>query len=108
MDRIYLEGTQYVRLANGAAEALAPYLGAKPSLIGELVLELTVWPRAIRPTPRRARDGRLIAGDPVLLDVDDSGLLLSGDTSATGAVLVPWDAVRVLDVLPRIRQSLGA
>ncbi|HEX6510605.1 MAG TPA: hypothetical protein VF221_23495 [Chloroflexota bacterium] len=94
MDVHRLHGVQYVRLAPGAAERVAPYLGVAPKDVHELVLDLPVWPAEIRPKPIRARDGRLLAGDPVLLDANESGLLLAGSLASSrdsAAVLVPWD-----------------
>lgn len=103
MDPNRLYGVQYVRLAPGAAERVAPYLGVSPREFHELVLSLDVWPAEIRPRPVRARDGRLLAGDPVLLDANDHGLLLAGSTGSGrdgAAVLVPWGEAGEVSVLP--------
>lgn len=93
MDPTRLYGLQYVRLAPGAAERVAPYLGVAPKDVHELVLNLDVWPEEIRPQPVRARDGRLLAGDPVLIDANERGLILAG-TAVSGreseSVFVPW------------------
>jgi hypothetical protein len=99
MDPTRLYGVQYVRLAPGAAERVAPYLGVAPTDVHELVIDLDVWPEGIRPRPIRACDGRLLAGDPVLIDANERGLVLAG-AAASGrddeSVLVPWgDAGKV-------------
>lgn len=93
MDPTRLYGVQYVRLAPGAAERVAPYLGVAPTDVHELVLDLDVWPEGIRPQPIRARDGRLLAGDPVLIDANERGLVLAGSIANgrdSESVLVPW------------------
>jgi hypothetical protein len=98
-----LEGPQYVQLAPGAAQAIAPYLDLDPGEIGELVLDVDDWPDQIRPSPRIARDGRLIAGDPVLVGAEPLGLLIaSGPRPAgeSGPVLIAWHRIRVLEALP--------
>lgn len=99
-----LEGPQYVQLAPGAAQAIAPYLDLDPSDIGELVLEVDDWPEGIRPAPRIARDGRLIAGDPVLVGAEPLGLLIASGPRPSGGetapVLIAWHRVRVLEALP--------
>lgn len=103
-----LQGEQYVRLGPGAAEAVAPYIGATASEIDELVLDVRTWPEEIRPTPIRGWDGRLIAGDPILVDASDAGLLLATGGSIPGTVLIPWEHVRTLDVVGRLEQRAGA
>jgi hypothetical protein len=109
MDLSRLHGLQYVCLAPGAAEAMARYLDVTPDAIGELALDLQNWPEEIHPTPRRARDGRLIAGDPLLLDAGDDGLLFARDGTTGGKpVLVPWADVRLLDVLNALPERLRA
>ena len=102
-----LEGVQYVRLAPGAAEAVAPYTKADPGEIEELVLDLVVWPEQIQPVPRRGRDGRLLAGDPVLLSASDAGLFFASRDPVV-PVLVPWGLVGSLHVLPRNREAASA
>lgn len=99
MDLSRLEGIQYVRMAAGVAGMLAPYLDVAVEEHDELVIALDLWPEAIRPAPLRARDGRLIVGDPVLLGVGDDGLLF--DTPDGLGALVPWGAVLELQVLHR-------
>lgn len=101
MNLSMLHGAQYVRLAPGAAEAIAPYLGSAPADIDELLLDLLDWPEEIRPVPRPARDGRLIAGDPVLLGASDAGILLARRSALdpSGSVLVTWTDVRDVQVL---------
>lgn len=102
MDPTRLYGVQYIRLAPGAAERVAPYLGVSPQEVHELVLDLDVWPEEIRPRPIRARDGRLLAGDPVLIDANECGLVLAGSATSggeQGAVLVPWGDAGDVDVL---------
>ena len=75
MSESRLHGMQYVRLAPGVAERIAPYLGVAANQIRELVLDLDVWPDEIQRSPLRGRDGRLIEGDPVLLDASEAGLI---------------------------------
>ncbi len=102
MDPMRLYGVQYVRLAPGAAERVAPYLGVTPDKVHELVIDLEVWPDEVRPRPVRARDGRLLAGDPILLDATDDGLVLAGsamDRHTTSAVLVSWEQAGRVGVL---------
>lgn len=102
MDSTRLYGVQYVRLAPGAAERVAPYLGVAPGEVHELVLDMDVWPEGIRPRPIRARDGRLLAGDPVLIDADERGLVLAGSAANdrdVAPVLVPWDDAGEVGVL---------
>lgn len=99
-----LEGARYVRLAPGAAEKVAPYLGVAADDIDELLLALDIWPDAISPRPRRARDGRLIEGDPIVLGACSEGLLFSASSTPCGlpegrTVLVPWERVAALHVL---------
>lgn len=105
MDLNTLRGIQYVRLAPDAATAIAPYLGLEPAGIDELVLDLPIWPAQIRPVPLRAQDGRLVAGDPVLLGANDRGLLFAAYPQP---VLVPWVEIRELEVLGTVHQPLGA
>ena len=105
MERSRLHGVQYVRLAPGAAERVAPYVGAAPEEIDELVLDLPIWPEEIRPSPRKSRDGRLIAGDPVLMDATDAGLVLAGRSEASGHVLIRWEEVRDVQVLGGVAAS---
>ena len=106
-----LEGPQYVQLAPGAAQAIAPYLDLDPGMIGELVLDVDQWPDQIHPSPRLARDGRLIAGDPVLVGAEPLGLLIAagprpgGDDG--GPVLIAWHRVRVLEALPPYPLAAG-
>jgi hypothetical protein len=102
MDPNRLYGVQYVRLAPGAAERVAPYLGVAPMDVHELVLNLAVWPEEIRPRPIRARDGRLLAGDPVLIDANERGLVLAGSAASerdSESVLVLWGDAGEVDVL---------
>ena len=102
MDSTRLHGVQYVRLAPGAAERIAPYLGATPGEIRELVLDLALWPEGIRPAPLKSRDGRLIAGDPLLLDAIDAGLLFARGSDTSGdPVLVRWEDIASLHILGR-------
>jgi hypothetical protein len=103
MDPHRLYGVQYVRLAPGAAERVAPYLGVAPKDVHELVLNLEVWPERIRPRPVRARDGRLLAGDPVLIDANERGLVLAGSAASESdgeSVLVSWRDAGEVGVLP--------
>lgn len=104
MDLNTLRGIQYVRLAPNAAAAVAPYLGLDPAEIDELVLDILIWPAQVRPVPLRARDGRLVAGDPVLLGADDRGLVFAAHPDP---VVVPWQEIRHLEVLGVIRQPTG-
>ena len=102
MDPTRLYGVHYVRLAPGAAERIAPYLGVAPAEVHELVLDMDVWPEGIRPRPVRARDGRLLAGDPVLLDADERGLVLASSAvhdRDAAPVLVPWGDAGEVGVL---------
>lgn len=111
MDFSHLQGVQYARLAPGAAQTLAPYLDAMPDAIDELVLDLAAWPPEIRPSPRRTRDGRLMAGDPLLLGADDRGLRFAPGSQppADGqGVLVRWSEVRLLEALAPLAQRVGA
>ncbi|GAC1472113.1 MAG: hypothetical protein PVSMB7_24490 [Chloroflexota bacterium] len=104
-----LTGVQYVRLAPGAAEAVARFLNAQPSEIDELVLDLDSWPDEIHPMPRRARDGRLLAGDPILLDATEAGLVFARGSAGTSfvsdAVLVHWHDVRQMAILGSRQQD---
>jgi hypothetical protein len=99
MDLSRLYGIQYVRMAPGVAEMLAPYLDCSVNETDELAIALDSWPEAIRPAPLRARDGRLIAGDPVLLRASGDGMIF--DTPDGRGVLVPWHDVKELQVLGR-------
>jgi hypothetical protein len=96
LDRLH--GVQYVRLAPGAAETLGPYLRVPPDDVLELVIDLPLWPEDLASPPVRSRDGRLLAGDPILLAATDAGLMFAG----RGAIppIVPWHAIHSLDVLP--------
>jgi hypothetical protein len=106
-----LEGEHYVRLAPGAAEAIARYLHAAPCDIEELLLLLSTWPEEIQPRPLRARDGRLVAGDPVLLDATDDGLVFAAGSDpsppAGQNVTVRWATVRSVEILPALRKDLS-
>ena len=93
MDGERLLGEQYVRLATGAAERLAPYLGLGPEALYEVVLDLAVWPKEIRPQPRRGWNGLLVAGDPLLLDAGEDGIVLAG-SGRQERILVRWEDVR--------------
>jgi hypothetical protein len=56
----------------------------------------------IRPQPIRARDGRLLAGDPVLIDANERGLVLAGSVTSerdSEAVLVLWGEAGEVSVL---------
>jgi len=106
MDRSKLHGVQYVRLAPGAGERIAPYLNVPADEIQELILDLDDWPEEIQRAPLRARDGRLIEGDPVLLDVTETGLLFAGRSGGVedghpAAVLVSWERIESLQPLRR-------
>jgi hypothetical protein len=98
-----LRGVQYVRLAPGAAQAVAPYAGAAPDQIEELVLDLRAWPEEIRPAPLPARDGLHVAGDPVLIGAGDDGLYFArgtnGRSPAEEPVFVRWSDVLDMQVL---------
>src|SRR4051812_35420798 len=100
-----LDGVRYVRLAPGAAEAVAPYLDMTPDEGGELVLGLERWPEEIRPVPLRALDGRLLEGDPYLLDAGKEGLVLAGAPVGRLAVLVRWNQVIELRVIAARRSA---
>jgi hypothetical protein len=109
MDRSRLRGIHYVRLAPGAAKSVAAYLNISPDDISELVVDVDVWPEDIRPMPIKTRDGRLVAGDPVLLEVNDAGLVLAGQlhphiSGSDSAVLVPWGEVRGIDIVWRCNE----
>jgi len=102
-----LQGEQYVRLGPGAAEAVAPYVGVAPSEIDELLLDVHVWPEEIRPAPVRGWDGRLIAGDPVLVDANDEGIVLATGRSAHETVLVSWRHIRAIEVVGCLERRAG-
>lgn len=97
-----LQGPQYVRLVLGVAERIAPFVGVPAAEIGELWVDLEEWPDEIQPAPLRGLNGKLIAGDPVLLDATAAGLLFHAGRGAAGdgMVLVRWAAVESMDVLP--------
>jgi hypothetical protein len=103
-----LEGAQYVRLAPGAAQAIAPYAGADPDQIEELVLDLRQWPEEIRPLPLKTRDGLRVAGDPILIGASDDGLLFARSSGARPAreegVFVRWGDVLDMQVLGAFRE----
>jgi hypothetical protein len=99
MDLSRLYGLQYVRIAPDVAETLSQYLGVPVHEGEELAVTLEVWPREIRPAPLRARDGRLIAGDPVLLGANDRGLVFDSIDGHT--TVVPWSDIVELQVLGR-------
>jgi hypothetical protein len=99
MDWNRLQGLHYVRLAPGTAERVAPYLGVAAGEIDELVLDLPLWPREVRPIPRKGWNGQLIAGDPLLLDATDAGLVLAGAGGEEAGVLVPWEDVRTVQAV---------
>jgi hypothetical protein len=103
MDLSRLYGIQYVRLGPGAATARARQTGLAVDDGDELVVSMDVWPEAVRPAPLRARDGRLIAGDPVLLDATAGGLVFEGAIERR-EVMVDWDQVRELQVVGRPRR----
>jgi hypothetical protein len=88
---------QYVRISPDAITSLAALLGVKIDGQDELVVTLDSWPDTIRPVPRRARDGRLIAGDPVVLDAARDGLAFEG--AGHTRVLVRWRDVRDLQIM---------
>lgn len=100
-----LYGEQYVRLAPGAADRVAPYIAMSPEDVGELVIDLTCWPANVRTTPVRGRNGLLIAGDPLLLDASDRGLLFAAE--AEHGVWVAWNDVRSVRVLGRTPEGVG-
>jgi hypothetical protein len=104
-----LEGEQYVRLGPGAAEAIARYLHTAPGNIEELLLLLSTWPAEIQPRPLRARDGRLVPGDPVLLDATDDGLVFAAESGSSPPmgqnVVVQWATVRRVEILPGLRED---
>jgi hypothetical protein len=104
MDMSRLYGMHYARLAADAAASLSAHLGTTLGARDELAITLDVWPAAIQPEPLRALDGRLIAGDPLVLGATDVGILFEG--LGEEAVLVPWADVRDLRIVPsRTRQS---
>ncbi len=107
MYRTRLWGEQYVQLAPGVAAAIAPYVGSEPQDIHELVMSLDMWPEQIRPAPIQGWGGRLIPGDPVLLDANDAGMYFEAGTAGRTPVFVRWSRVRRIEVLRRER-SLGA
>ena len=73
--------------------------------LARLALDLADWPEEIRPSPLRGRDGRLIAGDPVLIGASSAGLLFAPDSSSRDPVLVEWRQVRSARVLGREQAS---
>lgn len=95
-----LRGEQYVQLAPGVADILALHLGMSPESIRELALDLTCWPDDVVAVPRRGRDGRLIAGDPLLVAISQEGLYLAAWRNR--AILVRWTQVRGVRVLRRV------
>lgn len=101
MDGERLFGEQYVRLAPGAAERIAPYLGTESEALYEVVLDLIVWPEEVHPLPRRGRNGLLIAGDPILLDANEEGVVLAGELGRHEPILVRWTNVREIRPLQR-------
>jgi hypothetical protein len=106
MDESRLRGVHYVRLAPGTAQSVAAHLNISADDISELVVDVDVWPAGVRPMPLRTRDGWLVAGDPVLLDVNDAGLIFAGQASSgfsgTGAtILLRWSEVKSIDVVRR-------
>jgi hypothetical protein len=105
MDSSRLRGEQYVRLAAGAAEAIAPFLGVTADQIEELALDLLEWPLEVRPSPVRGHDGRLIAGDPILVAASATGLFFASADGAVSPVLVEWRRVRSARVLRREQAS---
>lgn len=92
-----------MQLAPGVAEVLAPRLGTTPDTIQELALDLTAWPDDVSTVSRRGRDGRLIAGDPLLVAVSQEGLYFA--TWRNCVVLVRWTQVRGVRVLGSIRRT---
>lgn len=101
------EGEHYVRLAPGAAGEVAPYLGVPADTIDELALALDCWPDEIASPPRRARDGRLLEGEPTVIGACGGGLLFAcsdrtGHAARGDGVLVGWDRVVSLRVVGRI------
>ena len=108
MTRSRLQGEQYVRLAPGAAKAVAPYLGVEPTQIDELLIDLCTWPEHIRPAPIRGWDGRLIAGDPILVDANDAGLTFAAGRSSHSTVSVRWTQVRSIHVVGGLQEQAGA
>jgi hypothetical protein len=105
MDWSRLRGEQYVRLTDGAAEAIAPFLGVTADQIEELAVDLSEWPEDVRPTPLRGHDGRLIAGDPILVDASERGLFFASSGVPGDPVLVEWRRVRSARVLRREQAS---
>lgn len=106
MDGSKLHGPQYVRVGANVAERIAPRLGISPLAICELVIDLVNWPEEIQPLPMKGWNGILIAGDPVLLDATERGLIFpSGSPNLIDmherTVLVPWEQVRNFQVLGR-------
>jgi hypothetical protein len=113
MDQNRLRGVHYVRLAPGTAQSVAAQLNVSADCISELVVDVEVWPEGVRSVPLRTRDGWLVAGDPVLLDLNDAGLMFAGQagpgSSGTGsAILVRWSEVKSIDVVWRSSQPSGA
>src|SRR5689334_6280188 len=105
MDWGRLRGEQYVRLTAAAAAAIAPFVGIPADQIEELALDLADWPEDIRPSPLKGRDGRLIAGDPMLVDVSDAGLFFAPEKASRPPILVKWRFVNNVRVLGREQAS---
>ncbi|GAC1322001.1 MAG: hypothetical protein NVS2B16_02310 [Chloroflexota bacterium] len=103
-----LQGEQYVRLGPGAADAVAPYVGVVPTQIDELLLDISPWPEQIWPAPVRGWDGRLIAGDPVLLDANDDGLFFAAGRSTCHTVFVDWQQVQRVEVVGCLQRHVEA
>jgi hypothetical protein len=97
MDSSRLYGVQYARVAPDAIAPLTSYLGVHLGERDELIVTVEVWPESIRPAPLRARDGRLIAGDPLVIDATPRGLVFHGADGQS--VLVVWADIRELQAL---------
>ena|SRR5438105_15686171 len=95
-----LRGEQYVRLAAEATRAIGPYLHVPGDEIEELIVELEPWPVDVQPPPRPGRNGLLVAGDPLLLDANDAGLVFAARLPDQ-KILVPWTHVKSVHILPR-------
>lgn len=98
-----LRGEQYVRLAPGVAESVGPRLGLRPDGIRELALDLAHWPEEVATPSRRGHDGRLIAGDPLLVAVSPAGLHFAARQNQT--VLVRWQEVRSVRALRQVQRA---